>query len=310
VEAAASGQSSAPLSTSNSNNAPGPPVFIAANDNETHNLADDYSMAHAQEIESIHEEEIDVLLVSNATPVVPLYQQTRVWVFVILICGVGVLLGNLLGSSSNSNAMETVMPPSSIMPSSAPSASPTSNEDLQRKAFVEFYDVLAGDNWIENKGWGSTGSNMCVWPGIVCGTDGEDDFVEELRLPANNLTGNVDNIMLDNFRYLERLDLDSNSITGNLTAFSRTLASFPNLTHVDLRLNKLTGSVPTEVCKSIENGILRVDCGIECDCCNHEELCGDWCVDVPRWHDSDGSTYSCDWYVAVLLTSIAIFIMS
>jgi len=154
--------------------------------------------------------------------------------------------------------------------------------------------VLVGENWTKKSDWRSTRS-MCVWYGIVCIPDNANRLVKELRLSANNLTGNIDNItVLGNLRYLERLDLDSNSITGNLTAFCRTLVSFPNLTHVDLRLNELTGSVPTEVCESIGNGILRVDCGIECDCCNHDELCKEECVDVPGWHDIFHD--ECAWY--------------
>ena len=76
-------------------------------------------MAHAQEIESIHEEESDVLLVSNATAVVPLYQQKRVWAFLILICGVSALLGNLLGSTGNGVPVADLLAP--LVPSSAPS---------------------------------------------------------------------------------------------------------------------------------------------------------------------------------------------
>jgi len=88
--------------------------------------------------------------------------------------------------------------------------------------------------------------------------------------------------------------LDSNLIVGNWTALGSTLALSSTLAHIDLRLNELTGSVVIELCESIGDGILHVDCGIECECCNHEELCEDGeCVDVPGWHDSVGDEYDC-----------------
>merc|ERR1719215_616938 len=116
---------------------------------------------------------------------------------------------------------------------------------------------------------------------------------------ANNLRGDIDDAtLLGNLQYLKRLDLDSNSIVGNLTEFSFNLIQFSNLKYVDLRLNELTGSIPPEVCDSIEGVDLRVDCNIECDCCSHDVLCEEECSDVLGWHNYFGEAYDCAWYAA------------
>ena len=143
---------------------------------------------------------------------------------------------------------------------------------------------------------------MCGWTGVECGID---DFtkVKVLALPANNLRGNIDDLasMMYGLMYLERLDLGSNLIVGNWTALGSNLALSSTLAHVDLRLNELTGTVAIELCESLGGGILRVNCDVECECCNHEELCeGGGCVDVPGWHDSNGEQYDCGWYVHLI----------
>ena len=175
---------------------------------------------------------------------------------------------------------------------------PNTDEDRQRSALLQFYNLFGGENWTVANGWSTSSGNMCGWNGVECGID---DFtkVKELALPANNLRGNIEDLasLMNGLMYLERLDLDSNLIVGNWTALGSNLALSSTLAHVDLRLKELTGSVAIELCASLGGGILHVDCGIECECCNHDKLCEGTCVDVPGWHASDDVELNCGWYV-------------
>jgi len=297
---------------------PGVALFVENHNNEIESEAhargganeEQEVVAHAVMVEdpSNDEHPREELPYAKATPLVPLYKQKRVWFGGVAVLGAFVTLiviflrvvGNQPPTPpAPTSAMPSLslVPSSSFIPSMFPSVSPSSNEYSQLKALVQISNVFASEDWAKNDGWGSTSSNMCIWYGVVCDTDGVDSFVTELNLASNNLTGDIDDItMFGNLIYLEQLDLDSNSIVGNLTEFSLNLIQFSNLKYVDLRFNNLTGSIPSEVCDSMEGVDLRVDCGIECDCCNHEVLCEEECMDVPGWHDSDSENYDCAWY--------------
>ena len=282
---------------------------------------EEVSIVQAVLIENPSDEELSVeeLPLAEAIALLPLYRQKRVWLVVVVVIGIIVAMIIILLNTSDQKtappAEPSSMPSKSHIPSSMPSMTqepsgipsytPTSIEDRQRSALLQFHSLFGGENWTVSNGWGSSSGNMCGWNGVECVTD---DFtkVKELALPANNLRGNIEDLelLMNGLMYLERLDLDSNLIVGNLTALGSNLALSSTIAHVDLRLNELTGSVASELCESIGGGILHVDCGIECECCNHEELCeGGECVDVPGWHDSFGD--DCTWYVddiLVLLT--------
>ena len=269
------------------------------------------------EVPSDDERSREELPFATAEALVPPHKQKRVWfggaailgtivALIVILPGVGTQPPIPPAPTSPMPSL-SLAPSSSFMPSMFPSAipsenpshlpsyQPSSSEHSQKKALIQLYTMLSGENWTKHYGWDeSTSSNMCGWYGVVC----RPDDVEEVLLPANNLMGNIDNItLLDKLIYLEKLDLDSNSIHGNLTAFSATLSSLSNLKYVDLRLNELTGSIPSEVCDSIGGMELRVDCDIECDCCNHDVLCEE-CTDVPGWLDLYGD--NCAWYVCAL----------
>ena len=259
------------------------------------------SIVHAQVVDSDSEDSIYFWkppLITNASQVKPLHKQVRVWFGGAVVAGT-ISLAAILSGGTKEGIILTAMPSMSPMPSPSPSASPTSNEDVQQNALLLFHDLFNGENWTSQDGWSSSGSsNMCGWYGVSCGTDGVDDYIEEVELPANNLVGNLEDlIVFGKLTSLEKLDLDSNSIHGNMTAISHSLAQFPLLHEVDFRSNNLTGSVTSELCNHIGGGILRVDCDVECDCCDHEVLCEIECMDVPGWYDSDGEKYNCTWYV-------------
>ena len=236
---------------------------------------------HAIMIEVPSERSREELFLADATELVPLHKQIRILIGGVAVIGAFVALLVILLSTDST------------------SATPLSS---QQNALVQMSNVLVSENWTKNDGWGSSSINMCAWHGVVCRTDGVDALVTELNLAAHNMAGNIDDItMFGNLMYLKKLDFDSNSIVGNLTAFSLNLIQFSDLTYVDLRLNELTGSIPSEICDSMKDVDLRVDCDIECDCCNHDELCEEReCVDVPGWHDSSGEIYNCAWCVPAL----------
>lgn len=75
-------------------------------------------------------------------------------------------------------------------------------------ALLAFYDATGGDNWTDKTNW-LTSSNVSSWFGITV----ENFRVTEIRLPNNNLVGNVDNT-LKPLEGLKVLDLESNQITG------------------------------------------------------------------------------------------------
>ena len=193
------------------------------------------------------------------------------------------------------------MPSTTQEPSWIPSSTPTSIDDHQRSALLQFHGLFGGENWTVSIGWSRSSGNMCGWTGVECDF-GDFTKVKVLALPANNLRGNIEDLasLMNGLMYLERLDLDSNLIVGNWTALGSNLALSSTLAHVDLRLNELTGSVAIELCASLGDGILRVDCGVECECCNHDELCEGGCVDVPGWHASECEQYDCTWYVHLI----------
>lgn len=222
----------------------------------------------------------------------PFYKRRWFWICLIILVLAGLIIVILLvlmqedkeetvsvvasqSPSQNSLNLNHIVK----MPSQSPSLSPTSIEDFQRSALDNLFISFNGAHWHNSSGWGSLDVNMCAWYGVTCTTDGNDFFVNKLELPANNLAGDF----LIACRYLlylpelEQLDLKSNVLAGNLTALeSNVLAPYTSLIDVDLRLNELTGSISSELCDPfvVFDGSLRVDCDIDCKCCNHDELCG------------------------------------
>jgi len=206
------------------------------------------------------------------------------------------------------------------MPSQSPSINPTSIEDFQRSALESFYYSLEGAHWHNSSGWASLDVSMCVWYGVSCSTDGTRSLVNKLELPANNLTGDFGfaSQFLVYMPELERLDLSSNALTGNLSALgSNVFAPYTSLIDVDLRLNELTGSISSELCEMfvVFDGSLLVDCNIECECCDHDELCGPTQEDQKKalaalfnstrgigWYDKSSwilSSSMCEWHGVV-----------
>ena len=199
------------------------------------------------------------LLITDATPVVEYWRQKRFWLaFIVLaiIVAVAVYLAVVLAKND-------------VDPQRA-----------QRVVLLEFYDAFNGPNWINNSGWSdgeesSSTGNFCAWYGVTCTFEGF--YAKGLSLAANNVAGDVKEIFqtLSAIESLEELDLVSNEISGNVTdIISVSPQNKTNLINIDLRLNgNIEGDVASEICDVFAEGrTLRVDCSVECECCEHEKL--------------------------------------
>ena len=119
----------------------------------------------------------------------------------------------------------------------APMPPPSTQE--QRQTLAEFYIATGGDNWTNNTDWLSDAS-LDDWHGIY--TDQRGNVVE-LRLPNNNLTGNLP-VSIADLPKLTQIYIPENKISGPIPAEIGQIASLETL---DLWENQLTGSIPTEL---------------------------------------------------------------
>ena len=93
---------------------------------------------------------------------------------------------------------------------------------LSNGALQTLYTEMGGDYWFQNDGWADAASQFgegetwdvgdayCTWHGVTCN---EKKLVAEINLGKNNLTGTLLSIT-DGFKFLVRLDISQNKITG------------------------------------------------------------------------------------------------
>ena len=117
-------------------------------------------------------------------------------------------------------------------------ASISSNE---RDALIALYNSTSGANWTENSGWLGAAGTECDWYGVYC--DGDGDYVHEIDLYSNNLTGTIP-ADIGNLTNLDYLDLGANQLAGAIPTQIKNLA---NLTILWLEDNELTGTIPVEI---------------------------------------------------------------
>ena len=114
-------------------------------------------------------------------------------------------------------------------------------------ALLQFYKAADGSGWKDDSGW--LDPDSAEWFGVEVTNlqfDAEDNFILnsgnvcEISLPTNNLAGNLPN-SVNNFTWLETLDLSGNALQGNIPA------AFTFLNHletIDLSSNQFTGVIP------------------------------------------------------------------
>ncbi len=101
-------------------------------------------------------------------------------------------------------------------------------------ALLHLYNSTGGDNWNTKSDWLDNNTSVCNWYGITCSSSGDEPkVIQKIILSNNNLTGSIP-FELTAISSLKRLVLPFNNITGisNLR--------YPNLTHLNLRQNKIT----------------------------------------------------------------------
>ncbi len=104
-------------------------------------------------------------------------------------------------------------------------------------ALTDFYNAMGGDNWTNKTNW-LTSANVSTWFGVTV----ENFRVTAIRLPNNNLVGNVDNT-LKPLEDLRVLDLGNNQITG-----------------IDLSPSEIYSTAPLEILH-LNNNLLNDDIG-------------------------------------------------
>ena len=87
------------------------------------------------------------------------------------------------------------------------SSDPGMAQDLA--ALIALFNATNGDGWTNKAGW-LTGLPYCDWHGVICN---DENRVEELHLPSNNLLGYIP-AEIGDLSYLEDLRLHANKLSG------------------------------------------------------------------------------------------------
>ena len=112
---------------------------------------------------------------------------------------------------------------------------------VQCETLVDLYNSTDGDNWTDNTGWTVT-DTPCTspnnWKGITCDSNSPRNVIAIKRVD-NNLSGTLPD--LSDLIKLERLELATNQLTGNVPSKLNTLA---NLSVISMGHNQFTGTIP------------------------------------------------------------------
>lgn len=138
-------------------------------------------------------------------------------------------------------------------------------------ALVAFYDATGGDNWVNKNNW-LTPAHVGTWFGITV----ENFRVTAIRLPNNNLVGNVDNT-LKPLEGLKVLDLGNNQITG-INLFPEEVYSSAPLEVLHLNNNLINDDVGF----FISNNVLTFSTTLKSIDLSHNQLYGDLAYDYFR----------------------------
>ena len=136
---------------------------------------------------------------------------------------------------------------------------------MELESLKTVYNETGGEYWLNNTGW-MTLPDHCDWHGIMC--DEEKEYVIELHLPNNNLTGGFPSNQLFKLYKLKRLDLRDNNLWGSMAGTSLSAEYYGedeiivndtalffhlhDLAHVDLSQNNLSGEVDVLFAPALE----------------------------------------------------------
>ena len=133
--------------------------------------------------------------------------------------------------------------------------------DETGQTLVAFYYSTGGDNWHDNTNWGSS-RQTSSWYGVSNRGSRNPRLVTQLKLPENNLTGEIPP-ELGSLGSLRVLDLRGNNLTGEIPA---DLANLNGLIALLLSGNKFIGCIPADLASVSINDLSALDlpfCGDE-----------------------------------------------
>jgi len=154
-----------------------------------------------------------------------------------LILSLGLLAG-FMKLNSNRTATDSNNP-STPLPTIYSSTGQTGIPQTEYQALVTLYNETGGTEWKDSSGWLSD-STSCSWFGVTC----SGGSVTELKLPDNNLSGNIpEEISL--LTYLKVLNLEFNQLEGSIPT---ELGDLSSLEYLLLAGNSgLSGTIPSEL---------------------------------------------------------------
>ena len=128
----------------------------------------------------------------------------------------------------------------------------TPDRTMELESLQTIYNETGGDHWLNNTGWMTLKLDHCDWYGITC--DEQREYVIEINLPNNNVTGEFPSNPLSNFYKLKSLNLGNNTLHGTIAGTTddwllgivndtSLFFNLRDLMHVDLSRNNLSGEI-------------------------------------------------------------------
>ena len=122
----------------------------------------------------------------------------------------------------------------------------TDYETFQRYALATLYYATSGDSWTYNANWLSD-MPVCDWNSSQpllsrCPEDGK--ILTAISLPKNDLSGTLP-LEIAHADQVTFLQLPKNMLSGSIPV--QYFTHMTNLEYIDLFLNELTGTIPTEI---------------------------------------------------------------
>jgi hypothetical protein len=149
------------------------------------------------------------------------------------------------GSYSESSGRQTVehscMPCDGFLPSPFLGQTTCTDESSERIILEYIFSTSGGEQWTNNTLW-ATNAPICSWYGILCSGDKQDDDgVEKIELPFNNLVGILPS-QVWSLSSLRELHLTGNKyLSVSFDGFSNDAASLEKLYLTQVDVQSLVG---------------------------------------------------------------------
>jgi len=110
----------------------------------------------------------------------------------------------------------------------------------QKSVLEEFFQATNGTLWNIKTNWLVAGTNECDWFGVYCDEEG---YVDRIDLDYNSMSGSIPS-SFGQLKYLYYLYMDDNTLSGSIPLEIGHMRQL-NILHLDN--NQLTGSLPSEI---------------------------------------------------------------